>query len=390
MPKLTNRTPNYRLHRASGQAVVTLSGRDFYLGPYGSDESRLAYDRRVAQWLANGRRLTPTRKVSGWPVERLLAEFWLHAQRYYVGPDGQPTSELDAYRQVMKPLRAMYGSTPVDAFGPLAFKALREALVARGLTRKSVNQRMGRVRRIFKWGVEQEYVRPGTYQALQAVSGLKQGRCAAIDRDRVASVPDEVVDATLPYLSSPVAAMVRLQRVTGMRPAEVIQMRPCDLDQSDPACWLYRPAHHKNAWRGRDRVVYLGADAQAILRPFLNRDAERCLFSPQEAVAEARAERARGKSSTLRRPTRRAPRKQPGLRYSTGSYGKAVASACRKAGVEHWSPNRLRHSFATEIRRRYGLEAAQVLLGHSKADVTQVYAERDHERARQIVIGQLP
>jgi site-specific recombinase XerC len=42
-----------------------------------------------------------------------------------------------------------------------------------------------------------------------------------------------------------------------------------------------------------------------------------------------------------------------------------------------WHPNQLRHSFATEARRRFGLEAAQVSLGHAAADVTQVYAERD-------------
>ena len=51
--------------------------------------------------------------------------------------------------------------------------------------------------------------------------------------------------------------------------------------------------------------------------------------------------------------------------------------ACRKAGVPHWHPNQLRHLFATEVRQAYGLEAAQVLLGHSRADVTQVYAARD-------------
>jgi integrase len=54
-----------------------------------------------------------------------------------------------------------------------------------------------------------------------------------------------------------------------------------------------------------------------------------------------------------------------------------VARACDRAGVPHWHPNQLRHLFATEVRRRYGLEAAQVALGHAKADVTQVYAERD-------------
>lgn len=49
--------PSYRLHRPSQQGVVTLSGRDFYLGPYGTASSRAEYDRLIAEWLANGRRL---------------------------------------------------------------------------------------------------------------------------------------------------------------------------------------------------------------------------------------------------------------------------------------------------------------------------------------------
>jgi hypothetical protein len=49
------RTPSYRLHKPSGQAVVTFSGKDHYLGRFGSPESREAYDRLVAEWLANRR-----------------------------------------------------------------------------------------------------------------------------------------------------------------------------------------------------------------------------------------------------------------------------------------------------------------------------------------------
>ena len=49
-----------------------------------------------------------------------------------------------------------------------------------------------------------------------------------------------------------------------------------------------------------------------------------------------------------------------------------------------WSPNQLRHSAATEIRRRYGLEAAATVLGHAKADVTQIYAERDYALAANV------
>ena len=40
MPRLTRANPKYRKHRASGQAVVTLDGRDRYLGPHGTNASR--------------------------------------------------------------------------------------------------------------------------------------------------------------------------------------------------------------------------------------------------------------------------------------------------------------------------------------------------------------
>ena len=67
--------------------------------------------------------------------------------------------------------------------------------------------------------------------------------------------------------------------------------------------------------------------------------------------------------------------------YTVDSYRRAITRACKQAGVAPWAPNRLRHARATEIRRSYGLEAAQVVLGHSSANVTQVYAERDLARA---------
>ncbi len=74
--------------------------------------------------------------------------------------------------------------------------------------------------------------------------------------------------------------------------------------------------------------------------------------------------------------------------YDNDSYRWAISRACEKAGVPHWYPNQLRHTAATRIRRESGLEAAQVVLGHSKADVTQVYAERNHELARHVMAQQ--
>ena len=45
MPRLTNSLPKYRKHRASGQAIVTLFGKDHYLGRYGTKASEREYDR---------------------------------------------------------------------------------------------------------------------------------------------------------------------------------------------------------------------------------------------------------------------------------------------------------------------------------------------------------
>ena len=71
--------------------------------------------------------------------------------------------------------------------------------------------------------------------------------------------------------------------------------------------------------------------------------------------------------------------------YSVASYRQAIHRACDKANISRWSPNRLRHSVATQIRADFGLEAAQVILGHSKADVTQVYAERNSQLAETVI-----
>ncbi len=70
--------------------------------------------------------------------------------------------------------------------------------------------------------------------------------------------------------------------------------------------------------------------------------------------------------------------------YDTNTYAKAVKRGCEKAGVEPWSPNQLRHAKATELRREFGIEAAQVTLGHSSPRTTEIYAERDLKAARDI------
>ena len=290
-------------------------------------------------------------------------------------------------------LKDRYKTTPVSEFGPLALQAVRQRMVEADNSRNYVNAQISRLKRMFKWGVAEELVPPSVYEGLRAVSGLRCGRSEARETTPVLPIEDSAVEAVLEHLTSVVADMVRLQRFTGMRPAEVCVLRPCDLDRSGDV-WLYRPASHKTQHHGKERVVFFGPQAQSVLLRYLARAPEDYCFQPRDSEAKRRAAQHAARKTPLscgNRPgtnRKRKPKKQPRDHYTTDSYRRAIHYACDKAGIERWSPNRLRHSAATEIRKKFGLEAAQVALGHSTADITQVYAERDRgkgiEVARQI------
>jgi integrase len=199
----------------------------------------------------------------------------------------------------------------------------------------------------------------------------------------VRPVPEAHIKAVRPHVSRQVEALIDLQLLTGARPGELLGLRPLDIDTSAPI-WTHTPAVHKTSHRGRARTIYVGPRAQEIIRPFLTRDATRPMFSPKEAQAERHAACATHRRPGAKPNTRTTTRKV-GDTYSVPSYARSIARACELAGVPHWSPNRLRHNCATTLRRTFGLEAAQVMLGHARADVTQVYAERDEAKAREVV-----
>lgn len=380
--------PSYRRHKPSGQAVVTLNGKDFYLGPWESTASRAAYDKLIAEWLANGRQLPTAVQLGELSIAELLVAYLEFAKGYYVR-DGGVSSEFVCMKDAIRPLRQLYAETPVREFGPLALKSVRQKMVDHGLSRKHINQRVNRLRRVFKWGVENELVPPGTLHGLQAVAPLKKGRTVAPETKPVGPAPDAAVDAILPFVSRQVAAMIQLQRLTGMRPGEVVLMRPCDVERGDDV-WIYRPLRHKTDHHGHHREVYLGNKAQAILAPWLLRGPETYCFSPLEAEEERNATRRQNRKSPMtpsqaRRRKKKNPRRAKRERYDRDSYRRAIDYAIAKAGVEHWHPHQLRHSCATRVRKEFGLDAAQVILGHKSAAITEVYAELDRSKAVAVV-----
>ncbi len=217
MPK---RTPSYRLHKPTGKAVVTLDGKDHYLGKFDSAESRENYHRLIAEWLGSSKTAvseTSKTNASTLTVVEMIAAFWDHAQGHYRHADGQPSEELGNFKAALRPLRELYGKSLAHDFGPLALRAVRSRMVDADLARTSINARVNRIRRVFRWAASVELVPVGVVHSLETVAGLQQGRTSAREPEPIGPVPLEVVEQTLPFLSRPVAAMVRLQLLTGMR-----------------------------------------------------------------------------------------------------------------------------------------------------------------------------
>ena len=182
-----------------------------------------------------------------------------------------------------------------------------------------------------------------------------------------------------PLLAPCVRAMIDVQLAAAMRPGELVRMRPQQIDRTD-GVWLYR-LHFKRA----DREIPLGPRAIRILRPYVDRrdDAE-AVFQPREAWDWYLARRHAARTTPPNwgnRPgfsrTKTRSRKRVADRFTTATYRQQIRRACAAAGIPRWHPHQLRHTAATAIRARYGVEAARAVLGHARVATTELYAERD-------------
>ncbi len=376
----------------------------------------MEYARVIAEWEAAGKR--PPGVVADPTVNELLMRYWREeAEKRY-----RNSTQLDNVRLALKPLKALYGTTAAKEFSPLKLKAVRQQMAATNICRGTVNDRVQTIRRVFKWAVENELLPPSVFHGLQAVSGLRKGCGDAKESLPVRPVARSVVEATLPELPPIVADMVSLHMETGMRSGELCIMRACDLDMSGKL-WLYRPASHKTAHHGHQRIIAIGPKGQAIIRRYLKPNLEASLFSPADSVEiQNRNKRAKRKTplwpaherrQAKRRKGRR--RRTLGNRYDSRAYAHAIRRACdlafplpvplakgdketiaawqdrltpeQKAELKAWRkahawhPHQLRHLRATELRREFGLDVARAVLGHRTPIFTEIYAEIDAAKA---------
>ncbi len=369
--------PRYLAH-SSGK------GRAVWNGPTGRREKILPGDFNSLESLQAFARLQlelasapemPAPSTNGPTVVEILAPYIRHATAYY-----GPGSELRMIKDAIKVVRQHYGPDAVAGFGPKKLAAVREAFIRKGWTRGYINRQVGKIVRCFKWAAGEELIPVVVYHGLKTMAPLRRGHCEAREPEPRQPADPAHVAAALPFLKPHVRAIVELLRCTGMRPGEVCRMTIEQIDRTG-SLWTYCPALHKNEHRGQHRTISLGATAQAIIDAHLDGRAigdKEPLFSPRRQRDERSVElRAKRKSKVQPSQVNRRvakPKRPPGERFTPMALGKAVVSACEKAGVPGWTPYQLRHLKGAELREKFSLEHVRAALGHSHASMSAHYA----------------
>lgn len=315
---------NLRLH-ASGRYFVRHNGKNVYLG-----RDKAEAERKYHHLALTG---TPVRSSDPY-ISELLDQYPRHH---------------DTTKSALRYLDG-FGHYRVSQFGMTELRRLRESMLLpneRGnlLCRNHINAMMREVARFWKWTVQMEYAPLDVYQRCRTLEPLRKGQ--APETESVTVVTPEQVEAVKALVSHEVSDLIDLQLLTGARSSELLDLHCEDINKSGEV-WVSIIREHKTSHLGKSRTLHFGVQAQAILRPYLVRT-QGYLFQ-----------------------------------YDKDSYRRAIARACVKAGIQHWHPHQLRHTAATNIRSRYGLESARAVLGHSNVSTTEIYAEQDANVARRI------
>ncbi|MDR0611105.1 MAG: tyrosine-type recombinase/integrase [Planctomycetaceae bacterium] len=350
--------PKYRKHSTRNLGFVEVKGKRIYFkGAYNSHESLSEYAEFIKQLSSGDQPVKTDIRVTRGddvPIRFLVAQFLDWAYENYRKKSGRQTGTYDVYKSCITPiLLREYGDLPTRLFGTTDLKNLRNLLVKQGLCRNTINAYIIKIKRIFYWGVENELVPFATAGVLKYVKSLEVGKTTARETEPITSVADEIVEKTLPFLPKEVADMVLLQREIGCRPSEVCNIRWCDIDQSDDV-WIYEPFEHKTEHKGKRRLIAIRKTGQTILEKYRNR--------PDGFIF-------RFKNKIQHKVTK----------YTAENYAAVILAATKRGKIKSWSPNQLRHRFATDVDRK---ETARILLGHANQNVTERYIDHDKEKVK--------
>lgn len=382
--------PERRYH-VSGQSVVTIDGKNFYLGPHNEALTVARYACLVKAYQDNGYRLPDDYSIDDVRnatagqfgdlmvedqadepvrVKHLAEAYKAYVLKRYANAVQDQSRRLD----VVKWLLEHDSELLVEKFGPKKLREYRDRLDDGSRSRRYLNRLTNEIRAVFKWGVSQEMVPANVLVSLKTLAPLVAGE-AGFELAKRKRVSLEVVRATAKFLAPIVRDMLTVQLATGMRPSELCSMKAGEIDRTGEV-WLFKPLNHKTAHKGIEREIPILGQARTAIENYLNRSPTSFLFSPAEAMSWFRAkQRSECKGyGSYKKPVNE-PKKQPGDHYDAGSYRQAITRAAKQAKVPHWTPYQVRHLVGTAVAEALHLESSKALLGHQDLQTTQIYAQ---------------
>lgn len=360
--------PELKKHPATGLAYCRWSDRGKeqwkYFGEWGTERATAAYRRFAREWAAGDTGDDPP--PGGLYVAELVERWLAHCARTY-RKRGKITSEVHLNRTALAAVNETYGDTLAADFDAKKLRAAREGMVERGWKRKTVNDHVARVVRMFAWAAAENLAPETVHRTLALLEPLVRGRRDDVaEGEGVDPVPAEHVAAVLagehlhptPARRAVLAAMIRVQLLTGMRPGELCSLTTRDVDRRRTP-WRYEVTeYNKMLHKDVTRVVYFGPKAREVLGPLLD-------AAPQGG-------------RVFRYPPWR--KKAGWSPVTTVGYRNRIRMACLSAGVPVWTPNQLRHNKATEVMDRYESDRdAAAVIGNSPEVARQVYAKNPGE-----------
>lgn len=357
MSRPRNSVPKFCVDQ-TGRAFTKVNGRKISLGRSDSPQAQQRYAKVLedhAQGLLSETAQKPVDKRPALTINELLLSFiGKEIPRY-------SRSERLCQAAAIKVLRQFFGETPVDDFGPLRLRIVRDSMIAGDPTatdaadapeprkpwaRKTVNRQIKRLQAIFRWGVSFEMVPESVATALGTLRVLKKGETAAAESIPRSAVTEDDIAAARAKLKPIHQDVFDLLLLTAARPGEILGLTSGMIDRHG-AEWVVELKNHKNQHKDKPRRLIFNVQAQEILLRYLKADPDERLF-----------------------------------RVRRDNFGTAVKKACFKANVAPFCPHQLRHSSITKIVDQVGFAEAQELAGHSSPEMTRRYSRAAVETAK--------
>lgn len=391
MTNFNKRVPKLCRHKGRDLGFVKdpKTKKIIYLGRWNSHETRRAYERWLAEYFASNNMVLPVSHQQGATVKNLVEKYILFAREYYRkrGSKKEVTSEYNCIRQALLELKDWF-DIRLEDFKPSDLITIRSKIVARKtvsqngkpstktLALSTINAIVGRIRRMFKKGVEWDMVPASVFQGLECVSNLSWRTAPNLrETEPIKPVEFEHIKATMEHLPEKFKVMLEVHMATGMRVTELCNMRWSEIEPYQDGLYAFRPTEHKTKHRGVDKTIFIRAELVERMRALKRTGAKDTDDSVFLSWGKGKASKYKGaiQPSGYRHAIERAQKRMNEERIDN-----------KLPILPKWTLLQIRHSVATMVRQLHGLEAAQAMLGHSSIEATQIYAEKRTDLAAQI------